>query len=124
MIFLYIMNEFSVDSFHKQEKHIYRVMRGYDKSKQRVPYLSGPYATALINDFPGQIKKAVRVNPVNALISFGDKAFNEKKVYLTSPDFFDLFTFPLIKGSPGDVLKDPNSIVLTETIAKEIFWQR
>jgi putative ABC transport system permease protein len=121
MIFLYIMNEFSVDSFHKQEKQIYRVMRGFDKSKERVPYLSGPYAPALLSDFPDQIKKAVRVNPVNALVSFGDKAFNEKKIYLTDPDFFDLFTFPLIKGSTADVLKDPNSIVLTETTAKRYF---
>jgi putative ABC transport system permease protein len=33
MIFLYIMNEFSVDNFHKQGKNIYRVMRGFDKAK-------------------------------------------------------------------------------------------
>ena len=42
MIFLFIMNEFSVDKFHNQGKNIYRVMRGYDVSKKRVPYLSGP----------------------------------------------------------------------------------
>ena len=28
MIFLFIMNEFSVDNFHKNGDHIYRVMRG------------------------------------------------------------------------------------------------
>jgi putative ABC transport system permease protein len=42
MIFLFIMNEFSVDRFHKNGALIYRVMRGYDKSQPRVPYLSGP----------------------------------------------------------------------------------
>ena len=63
MIFLFIMNEFSVDKFHEKGKNIYRVMRGYDVTKERVPYLSGPYATALLNDFPGEIKKAVRVIP-------------------------------------------------------------
>ena len=72
MIFLFIMNEFSFDKFHKQEKNIYRVMRGYDASKARVPYLSGPYATALLNDFPAEIKKAVRVMPSNGLVSFGN----------------------------------------------------
>src|SRR6476659_88273 len=72
MIFLFIMNEYSVDNFHKQGKNIYRVMRGFDDngSVKRVSYLSGPYAPALLNDFRGLIKKAVRVDPSNGLISF------------------------------------------------------
>ena len=57
MIFLFIMNEFSVDSFHKNGKNIYRVMRSFDASKQAAPWLSGPYATALLNDYKGEIKK-------------------------------------------------------------------
>jgi len=121
MIFLFIMNEFSFDKFHKQGDRIYRVMRGFDSTKPTVPWLSGPYATALLNDFPGEIKKAVRVMPSNALVSFQNKAFNEKKEYLVDPDFFTLFSFPLTKGNPATVLKDPNSVVLTETTAKKYF---
>ena len=30
MIYLFIMNEFSFDNFHKNGDHIYRVMRGAD----------------------------------------------------------------------------------------------
>src|SRR3569833_2018115 len=71
MIFLYIMNEFSVDKFHKDEKHIYRVMRSFAKETMAVPYLSGPYAPALLTEFPGQIKKAVRVMPSNNLFAYG-----------------------------------------------------
>ena len=96
MIFLFIMNEFSFDRFHKQGDNIYRVMRSYDSTKPGVPWLSGPYATALLNDYPGEIKKAVRVMPSNDLITFGEKSFNEKKVYLADPDFFTLFSFPLL----------------------------
>jgi len=121
MIFLFIMNEFSFDKFHKQGKNIYRVMRGYDKTKNKVPYLSGPYATALLNDFPGEIKKAVRVMTSNELISFGNTSFNEKKVYIADPDFFNLFSFPLVRGNAGSVLTEPGSVVLTETTAKKYF---
>ena len=70
MIFLFIMNEFSMDKFHRQGDRIYRVMRKYDGSGPGVPYLSAPYAPALLNDFPGEIKKAVRVMPTNGLIVF------------------------------------------------------
>src|SRR5919106_4334443 len=121
MIFLFIMNEFSFDKFHKHGKNIYRVMRGYDVSKNRVPYLSGPYAPALLNDFPNEIKRAVRIMPSNDLITFGNTSFNEKKVYLADSDFFSLFSFPLIRGNASTVLKDPSSIVLTETTAKKYF---
>ena len=121
MIFLYITNEFSVDSFHKQGKNIYRVMRGFDPAKPRTAYLSGPYAPALINDYPQDIKMAVRVRPQNNLVSFSEKAFNEQKVYATDPGFFKLFSFPLIKGDAATALINPNSVVLTETTAKKYF---
>src|ERR1700743_3207172 len=101
MIFLFVSNEFSVDKFHTQGKQIYRVMRGIQQGTPRVPYLSGPYAPALLNDFPAEIKKAVRVQPNSGLISFGDKAFSEQHMYVTDPDFFTLFSFPLIKGDPA-----------------------
>ncbi|HEY9195253.1 MAG TPA: ABC transporter permease [Mucilaginibacter sp.] len=121
MIFLYIMNEFSVDSFHKQGKNIYRVMRGFDPAKPPTSYLSGPYAPAMLNDFPQDIKMAVRVSPQNNLVSFGDKAFNEKKVYATDEGFFKLFSFPLLRGDAGTALDNPGSVVLTEATAKKYF---
>ena len=121
LIFLFILNEFSVDRFHKNGNEIYRVMRGYDKSKPSVPYLSGPYGPALLNDFPGQIRKAVRVGAFNNMISFGTHSYNEKQAYVTDKDFFTLFSFPLLKGDPETVLKNPNSIVLTEKTAKKYF---
>src|SRR6185369_740163 len=91
------------------------------KGKAAVPYLSGPYATALLNDFPNEIKRAVRVMPSNSLITVDTVSFNEKKIYITDPGFFQLFTFPLIKGNPADVLKDPYSVVLTSSTAKKYF---
>ncbi len=123
MIFLFIMNEFSVDKFHKNGDHIYRVMREFeDEGKQSsVAYLSGPYAPALLNDFNGEILKAVRVNPTNNLVTFGDKSFNEKKVYDVDSNFFSLFSFPLLRGNASDVLKNPGNVVLTETTAKKYF---
>lgn len=121
MIFLFIMNEFSVDNFHANNKNIYRVMRSFDSAKSAAPWLSGPYATALMNDYPGEIKKAVRVMPSNDLVSFNNTSFNEKKVYVADPGFFEMFSFPLLRGNAATALKEPNSIVLTETTAKKYF---
>lgn len=121
MIFLYITNEFSVDKFHAKGKNIYRVMRQFDPNQPPAPYLSGPYGPALLNDFPQDIKSAIRVMPENNLITFGDKSFNEKKVYFTDAGFFNLFAFPLIKGKAANALTSPNSVVLTENTARKYF---
>jgi putative ABC transport system permease protein len=124
MIFLFIAHELSYDNFHKNGKDIYRVMRVGNLNgtgKEEVAYLSAPYATALLNDYPDAIRQAVRVMPDNDLITYKNAAFNEKNIYLTDDNFFQLFNFPLVKGDPATALKDPSSIVLTESTAKKYF---
>jgi putative ABC transport system permease protein len=122
MIFLFVMNEFSVDSFHVKGKNIYRVMRGYDPAKPPSAFTATPCAMALSNDFPGEIKQAVRVMPNDAdLVTYNNRSFNQKNVIWSDSNFFTVFSFPLIKGNPATALKDPNSVVLTETTAKKYF---
>lgn len=123
MIFLFIMNEFSVDNFHKDGDRVYRVMREFESEgkSQSVSYLSGMYEPALLNDFKGQIETAVRVNPNNNLVTIGNQSFNEKREIDADDNFFTFFSFPLIKGDPHKVLKEPHSVVLTETTAKKYF---
>lgn len=123
MIFLFIMNEFSYDRFHKNGKNIYRVMRvgTINGEKRNIPYLSPPYATALLNDYPDAVQKAVRVNPDNDLVSYNNVSYNEKKIYLVDSNFFDFFSFHLLKGNPATVLNDPLSIVMTASAAKKYF---
>jgi putative ABC transport system permease protein len=117
------MNELSYDNFHKKGKDIYRVMRvGNNNGERReIPYLSPPYGPALVNDYPDAIQAQVRIMRDNDLISHNNISFNEKNIYLTDNNFFSFFDFHLIKGDTATVLKDPNSIVLTETAAKKYF---
>lgn len=122
MIFLFVMNECSVDSFHTNGRNIYRVVRGYDPAKPPSPFISSPYARALLNDFPGEIRQAVRVMPNDAsLIVYNNRSFHEKQVIWADSNFFTVFSFPLLKGNPATCLNNPNSIVLTETTAKKYF---
>jgi putative ABC transport system permease protein len=121
MIYIFIMHEFSYDDFHANKKNIYRVMRSYDPTKPATSYLSAPYGPALLNDYPQDIAKAVRVMPGNLLVTIGDKSFRERKVYAADKDFFELFSFPLLEGKAAAVLTDPGSVVLSESVAKKYF---
>ncbi|HEU4574331.1 MAG TPA: ABC transporter permease [Chitinophagaceae bacterium] len=123
MIFLFILNEFSYDNFHKHGKDIYRVMRVGDLNGDRleIPYVALPYGPALANDFPDAIQKTVRVMQDNDLVSYEHISFNEKKILLADSNFFQFFDFRLVQGDPGSVLSNPNSIVLTKAAAKKYF---
>jgi len=123
MIFLFIMNEFSVDKFHANGDRIYQVMRQYkrDDGQGSVAYLSGMHSPALLNDFKGQIERSVRIITDDDLVTIGDRSFREKRVVNADSNFFSLFSFPLLKGDAATVLQDPARVVLTESTAKKYF---
>lgn len=123
LIFLFILNEFSFDKFHSKADRIFRVMRVANMNGERVgiPYLAATYSDALKNDFGNEIEMSVRVMPANGLLKSPLAAFNERKLYFTDPEFFRVFDFKLLKGDPATVLKDPASVVMTESMAKKYF---
>src|SRR6516225_2115471 len=98
MIFIFILNEYSYDRFHKNADNIYRIMRvgNFDGQRKNVAWVSPPYSTALLNDYPDAVQKVVRVQPDNDLISYRNVSFNEKNIYLVDSNFFDFFSFRLI----------------------------
>jgi putative ABC transport system permease protein len=55
------------------------------------------------------------------LFTVGDQKLLKTSGVFTDIHFFDVLTFPLVKGSPAKVFANPNSIVLTEKFAKELF---
>ncbi|MFI5153997.1 MAG: ABC transporter permease [Chitinophagales bacterium] len=123
MIFIFILNEYSYDRFHKNANNIYRIMRvgNFDGVRRNVAWVSPPYSTALLNDYPDAVQKVIRVQPDNDLITYKNASFNEKNIYLADSNFFDFFSFRLLRGDPKTVLNDPLSIVMTVSAAKKYF---
>jgi putative ABC transport system permease protein len=123
MIFVFIMNEFSYDNFHKNGDHIYRVMRRSENEGafRDIPYLAPPYAKALQNDYPEAIQHAVRVATRTDLITYNNISYKEKKSLLADSNFFQFFSFKLLKGNPATVLADPMSMVMTASTVKKYF---
>lgn len=123
LIFMFVRHELSYDRFHQQGDRLFRVLRmarlnGEDTG---VPYTSGPYARALVADFPGQVQAAVRVMPVNALLTYRNRSFKEEEVILADSNFFRVFSFPLVQGDPRTVLSGSHSLVISQALAKKYF---
>lgn len=123
LIALFIQDEWSYDRYHKNADHIYRIesIDPLDSKAVGNTRMQAPIAPALVKEFP-EVVSATRLWPKrNTLISRGNKKFYEDRLFYADPAIFDIFTFPLNQGDPKTALATPNSIVLTETMAKKYF---
>jgi len=128
VIFLFVQDETSYDRFHKDANNIYRVVKKFiNDDGTSVPDATTPpaLAPAMQREIPDVIcATRLFANPdwgQNFLFKYEDKKFNEQKIFFVDSNFFNVFSFPFIKGNSHDVFKDPNSIVITENVAGKYF---
>ena len=122
ILLLVITDELSYDKFHTNLKDIYVLMVntriGNTISTGRAT--PGPLAASLRNEIP-DIKYAVRLSDESGqLVRAGDKSIYQTAMY-ADPDFFNMLSFPAVEGKTVTALKDPSSVVITESLAKALF---
>jgi putative ABC transport system permease protein len=122
IMLLFVINELSYDRYHKNSKRVYRVLNYYVDFKNTMSGTPYVLAGALKNEFP-QVEKAVNVRYVRGFkLKFKEEFITMTDAIATDSDIFDIFTIPLISGSPGhNLLEDHNSIVLSRSLAEKVF---
>lgn len=124
-ITLFVQFELGYDKFNKQANQIYRVgvygMMMNNEINQAVT--AAPMAEAMRNDYP-EVLNACRIRESGDwLIRVGDKKINEKKFLFADSTFFDVFSYKLLQGDPKNALREPRSVVMTETAARKYFGE-
>src|SRR5579871_1371970 len=122
LIFLYVRLERSYDSFHPAAERLYRVAADIKTPTEtiRADGPAWPMLPAMVARFP-EIAASVRTVQSSLLIRRGDIKFQEEHSLFADPKFFQIFNFPLVKGDPTTVLRDPFSVVFSESAAKKYF---
>ena len=131
LIFVIIRFETSFDGFHAKKDRIYRVLTEYHHPGADVFYgasAPAPLPSVIKTGFPDlKISSGIATFP-NVQITIPQdkgqpgKLFREKKgIFAVQPEFFDIFDFAWVAGSPITSLKDPNSAVLTKEMAVKYF---
>ncbi|MBO9731844.1 MAG: ABC transporter permease [Chitinophaga sp.] len=124
LIVLYVSDELSFDRFHRNADNIYRITTTSRRPNGEIEYgASTQFALApnLKKEISG-ITDAVRIMaPGRTLFSAGEKRIWEDNSGFVDATFFQFFSFPLLEGNPATVLKEPYSIVLTESAARKYF---
>jgi putative ABC transport system permease protein len=122
LITLYVFDEISYDRFNEKADRIYRLdmdikFGGLEKSYAVSPAPAGP---AILRDYPF-IENFVRIRENGVVITKGRETINEHNVAFADSTLFEVFTLPMIYGNPKNALNQPNSVVITESIAKKYF---
>ncbi|NIM57954.1 MAG: FtsX-like permease family protein [Candidatus Aminicenantes bacterium] len=119
-IILWVFDELSFDRFHKDVDNIYQVLVHTDvRNNSTSPAL---LAATLKEEFP-DIEDATRFHWFfqDALISYKNKSFYERRIRLVDPSFFSMFNFPFLRGDPDSAFEEPYSIVLSKESAEKYF---
>jgi len=124
LIALLVRHELSYDRHHQNAEQIFRVTEEYknDLTGEAVQNAQTAFrlAPALLSDFP-EIVHATRFYRGTLLARYKGKQFLEPGFALTDAAVFKVFSFPLIKGDPEVALKRPNSVVISEEVARKYF---
>jgi putative ABC transport system permease protein len=123
LIFLWVRDELSFDGFHADAARIVRVYRdeGATTPGSSSALTSPPMAAAFKKDFPEVIKSTRFGTWQRRLVTSGNNNFTETGYMHADPDFFEIFSFPFVKGDPQSAFSNPNSVVLTESAARKYF---
>jgi len=122
LIFLYVNFETSYDAFNTKANRIYRVVTDIKTPSDMLHWsaTSAPMAINIRKDFP-EVESAVRISAQSFLVRKGNMKFQEKNTIMADSTLFKIFDFPLIYGDKNTALKEPMSVVLSQTAAKKYF---
>ena len=122
LIFLWVNDEVQMDKFHAKDQRLFQVMEHQQYAESIMTTVSTPglLAETLKEEIP-EIEQAATITWLgNYTLSVGEKNI-QAEGYHAGVDFFDIFSFNLIAGQPHQVLQDLNSIVLSKSMAENLF---
>jgi putative ABC transport system permease protein len=124
LITFYVIDELSYDRYNTKYERIYRVNTDLKFSGTLTQYAitAIPVANVLKTEFP-EVETAVRISPaLNIRFKKGDEIVREDgTTFYSEPNVFDVFTLPLLSGDTKTALKESNSVVIAESMAKKYF---
>lgn len=122
LILLWVADEYSYDTFHKNYNSIYKLYQSQEWQQGIGTGTAMPYPLKeILKDRTNAIKHVVMTNwGEGNMLQVGEKHLN-KMGLSASADFFKVFSFNMVKGDPNTALTDPTSIVITESTAEAFF---
>lgn len=115
VIFLVVRNELNYDNYANADR-TYRVTLNAIDFNSNVSLAVAP---AMRADFPELTVSQVMYSQ-EVMVKVNNNRFREKGFAFADEHFTSIFNYDWIAGDPKTALNEPNSIVLTQSLAKKI----
>jgi len=122
-LIFYIKDELNYDRYHDKADRIYRIASYIQERDKKTNWTLTqlPLAPTLKREFP-EVEQSARFLPrERTLFKNGTREFYETKVYYADSNVFRIFTDKFIEGNSATALNEPNSIVISKTLAEKYF---
>lgn len=120
LIILMLADQKRYDAFHEKKERVYRILSNAAGSRMSYATSAYPLASTLKAEYP-IIEEATNLTPGVG----GDVIYQQKladmRGYFADPSFFNVFSFELEKGDKNSALTKPNSMVISNEIAYQLF---
>jgi putative ABC transport system permease protein len=127
LLVTWIRHELSFDTFHEKADRIYRASLEYSFGGQVARTSVSPNALLPAMLSLPEAETGVRVYNASAhnafIIRYKDNLFQENRFYSADSTFFQVFSFPIVKGNPAKALTQPYSVVVTKSMVKKYFGE-
>jgi len=125
LISAYAHFEKSFDRLHKDAGGIYRIESQFYKNGEMTDNWAtstNGYGPAMRDNLP-EIASFTRINWNNSerVIRYKDVKYREQHVCFADTNFFKFFSFSLVKGEASTVIKDVNTMAISESAARKYF---
>ncbi|WP_281988626.1 ABC transporter permease [Aquimarina aggregata] len=125
LIALWVLDEVKVDKFHENDEYLYQVWNKFEsKEGPRVLNWTPTILAETMADKLPEIKYAVAQTVpeqfANVPLHVDSKIIKTDGVF-ASTNYFNVFSYPLIKGDKDQVLTGTNSIVISQSLANRLF---
>mgnify|MGYP003575162430 CR=1 FL=1 len=128
LIFIFVRYQLSFDKDYANDDRIYRVVSSWEYADGNQFKSSGvplPLAPAMRNDF-SQFDKVAAIQQSGGIVKVKAQAGkaevkDSEDIYYAEPSFFEIFNYSWLSGNPIQSLSSPNTVVLSEKMAKKYF---
>lgn len=123
LILRFLQQQLSYDHQFEYADRIYRVSTDLTMSGSELAAATSSFdlAQAMLADFP-EVNSATRMLfSQQVLVNRDEEQFRLSGIAMADSTLFDVFSFPLLRGDPDEVLARPQTILLTEVAAARIF---
>ena len=122
LIALYVRDQLSYDAWIPGTSHLYRLERAAPvpgHGSLHGAQCPWPVLRAVGEEIP-QVRAVTHVMPERMTVRSADRSFHET-VTLVDPDFLQVVRLPLVEGDPTGALAQPESVVLSQSVARKLF---